>query len=96
MNYISKRVSIVSMSFEIESIRSINYENFRLFLMNNKSIPSGLLLSQLLIQKNEKEEEEVEKELVRKKTYQSGVIMVGVWPDGNGRKQYRPFIRYPR
>lgn len=64
-----------------------------LFLMNNKSIPSGLLLSQLLIQK---EEEEVEKELVRKKTYQSGVIMVGVWPDGNGRKQYRPFIRYPR
>lgn len=80
------------MSFEIESIRSINYENFRLFLMNNKSIPSGLLLSQLLIQK---EEEEVEKELVRKKTYQSGV-MVGVWPDGNGRKQYRPFIRYPR
>lgn len=93
MNYISKRVSIVSMSFEIESIRSINYENFRLFLMNNKSIPSGLLLSQLLIQK---EEEEVEKELVRKKTYQSGVIMVGVWPDGNGRKQYRPFIRYPR
>lgn len=84
------------MSFEIESIRSINYENFRLFLMNNKSIPSGLLLSQLLIQKNEKEEEEVEKELVRKKTYQSGVIMVGVWPDGNGRKQYRPFIRYPR
>lgn len=57
------------MSFEIESIRSINYENFRLFLMNNKSIPSGLLLSQLLIQKNEKEEEEVEKELVRKKTY---------------------------
>lgn len=81
------------MSFEIESIRSINYENFRLFLMNNKSIPSGLLLSQLLIQK---EEEEVEKELVRKKTYQSGVIMVGVWPDGNGRKQYRPFIRYPR
>lgn len=69
MNYISKRVSIVSMSFEIESIRSINYENFRLFLMNNKSIPSGLLLSQLLIQKNEKEEEEVEKELVRKKTY---------------------------
>lgn len=83
------------MSFEIESIRSINYENFRLFLMNNKSIPSGLLLSQLLIQKNEKEEEEVEKELVRKKTYQSGV-MVGVWPDGNGRKQYRPFIRYPR
>lgn len=76
MNYISKRVSIVSMSFEIERIRSINYKNFRLFLMNNKSIPSGLLLSQLLIEKNEEEEELARKE---KKTYQSGVIMVGVW-----------------
>lgn len=76
MNYISKRVSIVSMSFEIERIRSINYKNFRLFLMNNKSIPSGLLLSQLLIEKNEEKEELARKE---KKTYQSGVIMVGVW-----------------
>lgn len=64
------------MSFEIERIRSINYKNFRLFLMNNKSIPSGLLLSQLLIEKNEEEEELARKE---KKTYQSGVIMVGVW-----------------
>lgn len=63
------------MSFEIERIRSINYKNFRLFLMNNKSIPSGLLLSQFLIEKNE-EEELARKE---KKTYQSGVIMVGVW-----------------
>lgn len=87
LNYISKRVSIVSMSFEIERIRSINYKNFRLFLMNNKSIPSGLLLSQLLIQKRMKKKKK--KKMTKKKNWLGREEEnVSKWSD-NGRRLVR-------